>query len=397
MSQIEKLIEKFIPKGVTIVPLSQICAVKTGEGISKDLISSNPGNYPVINSGREPLGFYSKFNTDNDPIGITSRGAGVGSITWCEGRYFRGNLNYSVTIIDKKRLSVRFLYFWLMANQKKIHALCTFEAIPALNKVNLDTLCVPIPPIEIQNEIVKILDTFSELEAELEAELAAELEARIKQFSYILNRVFDNDAIRLSGAKKLSELGEFDRGSGLQKTDFSEEGTGCIHYGQIYTRFGSYTESVLTYVPHELASKLKKVKQGNLIITTTSENIEDVCKAVVWLGHEEIVIGGHSCVYRHSMDPLFATYLFRSRLFQDQKNSFVQGTKVKDIKPAQVGEILVYVPDLKTQRVIGKQLQEFDKLIVDVAIGLPAEINARKKQYEYYRDKLLTFKELESV
>jgi type I restriction enzyme S subunit len=148
-------------------------------------------------------------------------------------------------------------------------------------------------------------------------------------------------------------------------------------------------------VSEALATKLKKVKQGNLIITTTSENIQDVCKAVAWLGESEIVIGGHSCVYRHNLDPLFATYLFRSRLFQDQKNSYVQGTKVKDIKPVQIGKIEVYVPPMKRQIEIGLMMRNFDALLQDVSIGLPAEIAARRQQYEYYRNKLLTFKKLE--
>ena len=150
-----------------------------------------------------------------------------------------------------------------------------------------------------------------------------------------------------------------------------------------------------TYVPEALAARLKKVDQGNLVITTTSENIQDVCKAVAWLGESEIVIGGHSCVYRHDLDPLFATYLFRSRLFQDQKNSYVQGTKVKDIKPAQIGKIEVYVPPMKKQIEIGLMMRNFDALLQDASIGLPAEIAARRQQYEYYRGKLLTFKELE--
>ena len=100
-------------------------------------------------------------------------------------------------------------------------------------------------------------------------------------------------------------------------------------------------------------------------------------------------------MYRHNLDPLFATYLFKSRLFQDQKDSYVQGTKVKDIKPAQIGKIEVYVPPMKKQIEIGLKMRKFDALLHDISMGLPAEIAARRQQYEYYRTKLLTFKELE--
>jgi type I restriction enzyme S subunit len=212
-----------------------------------------------------------------------------------------------------------------------------------------------------------------------------------------LDNTFDNPKIRKFPAHSLSELGEFDRGNGMLKSDFSEQGIGCIHYGQIYTKFGSYTDNVISFVPETLAAKLKKVETGNLVVTTTSENIEDVCKTVVWLGMEDIVIGGHSCVYRHKMDPLFATYLFRSRNFQGQKNAYVQGTKVKDIKLSQIGKIQVFVPDIEAQRIIGIQLQSFDKLTSDINVGLPAEIASRRKQYEYYRNKLLTFKPLDAA
>ena len=90
-------------------PLDIITQIKTGQSVSKQIISTNPGEYPVINSGREPLGYLDKWNTENDPIGITTRGAGVGSITWQDGKYFRGNLNYSVSINNNKQLKTRYL------------------------------------------------------------------------------------------------------------------------------------------------------------------------------------------------------------------------------------------------------------------------------------------------
>ena len=78
-------------------PLGTVTTIKAGQLVNKQMISSNPGEYPVINSGREPLGFICKWNTDHDPVGITTRGAGVGSVTWQDGKYFRGNLNYAVS------------------------------------------------------------------------------------------------------------------------------------------------------------------------------------------------------------------------------------------------------------------------------------------------------------
>ena len=155
---------------VVWVPLGDVVSIKTGESVSKQIISNNPGVYPVINSGREPLGFIAEWNTENDPIGITTRGAGVGSVTWQEGKYFRGNLNYSVSIKSCTKMSVRYLYHLLMFMQSEIQALCTFDGIPALNAGNLKQLPIPIPcsndpkrSLAIQAEIVRILDKFDAL------------------------------------------------------------------------------------------------------------------------------------------------------------------------------------------------------------------------------------------
>lgn len=160
--------------------LGEIANIKTGGAVSKKLIADKPGIYPVINSGKDPLGFIDSWNTENDPIGITTRGAGVGSVTWQEGRYFRGNLNYSVTVRSLSVVSIRFLYHLLLNLQKEIHSLCTFDGIPALNASNLKKLEIPIPPLAVQEEVVRVLDTFTTLEAELEAEL----DCRKRQYEY---------------------------------------------------------------------------------------------------------------------------------------------------------------------------------------------------------------------
>lgn len=171
--------------------LGEVVQIKTGELVSKSIIAENLGDYPVINSGRDPLGFINIWNTDNDPIGVTSRGAGVGSITWQEGKYFRGNLNYSVSIKDFSILNTRFLYHLLLQRQVDIQSLCTYQGIPALNAVNLKKLLIPIPPLSVQQEIVRILDKFTTLEAELDAEL----DCRKRQYEYYRNKLLSFDML----------------------------------------------------------------------------------------------------------------------------------------------------------------------------------------------------------
>ena len=187
MSKIDDLIKELCSGGVKVKELGDIAVVKTGQAINKTMIQNSPGDYPVVNSGKDPLGYYKNYNTEDDPIGVTSRGAGVGSVTWYEGRYFRGNLNYSVTIKEKREIMNRYLFHLLLNNQNSIQVLATYDGIPALNASNLKKLSVSVPPLEVQKEIVRVLDSFTELEAELEA--------RKKQYEYYRNTLltFEDD------------------------------------------------------------------------------------------------------------------------------------------------------------------------------------------------------------
>lgn len=191
--------------------------------------------------------------------------------------------------------------------------------------------------------------------------------------------------------KQLGEVGTFTRGSGLQKKDFVENGVSCVHYGEIYKYYGTSTTSTRSAITPELAGRLKKARTGDLIITTTSENIEDVCSALVWLGDGEVAIGGHSCVYRHTLDPMFAAYYFQSRAFQDQKRKHVSGTKVKDIRMGDLATVVVPVPSLSVQREIAALLESMELLEAELEAELRAELEACRQQYEHYRTTLLTF------
>lgn len=170
--------------GVEWRALGDLTRIKTGQSVNKNMIAANPGQHPVINSGRDPLGFLDDWNTENDPIGITSRGAGVGSVTWQEGRYFRGNLNYSVTIKSENDLNLHYLYHILEQLQPKIKELCTFDGIPALNAANLKKLRIPIPALAEQARIATILDNFDALTTSLSEGLPREIALRQQQYEH---------------------------------------------------------------------------------------------------------------------------------------------------------------------------------------------------------------------
>ncbi|EFC74851.1 type I restriction modification DNA specificity domain protein [Segatella buccae D17] len=192
-------------------------------------------------------------------------------------------------------------------------------------------------------------------------------------------------------AMPLGELGTFTRGSGLQKKDFTPAGIGCIHYGQIYTYYGTCAKKTKSFVSQELALKARKAKYGDLVIATTSENDEDVCKAVAWLGDEDIAISGDACFYTHTMNPKYVAYYFQTEQFQKQKRSFITGTKVRRVNTKDLAKIEIPVPPLAEQQRIVAILDDFDTLTTSISEGLPKEIELRRKQYEYYRDQLLSF------
>jgi type I restriction enzyme S subunit len=194
--------------------------------------------------------------------------------------------------------------------------------------------------------------------------------------------------------KTLGEVGKFVRGSGMLKSDFTDSGVGCIHYGQIYTHYGFAADKVKTYVSAELAKKLRKAKKGDIVIATTSENIEDVCKTVVWLGSEEIAISGETYIYKPTQNPKFIAYYLQTHAFQAFKRKNMTGAKVIRLHGDKLKKFKIPIPSLKEQERIVGILDKFDALVNDISVGLPAEIEARITQYEHYRGKLLNFKSI---
>ncbi|PPH54185.1 restriction endonuclease subunit S [Rathayibacter sp. AY1E2] len=187
--------------------------------------------------------------------------------------------------------------------------------------------------------------------------------------------------------KTLGDIARLVRGNGMPKTDLTDQGVGAIHYGQIYTRYRVWTTKTISFVSPETATKLAKAEPGDIIITNTSENVEDVGKAVAWLGNEPIVTGGHATVIKHREDPKYLSYWFQSESFFVQKKALATGTKVIDVSAKQLMKVRIPVPPLEVQREIVRILDQFTQLEAE----LEAELEARRRQYQYYRGSLLAF------
>ena len=183
--------------------------------------------------------------------------------------------------------------------------------------------------------------------------------------------------------KTLGEVGTFVRGTSFQKKDFEEKGIGCIHYGEIYTRYDLSTQKTFSFLNEEIANKARKAGYGDLIIATTSENDDDVCKSVVWLGTENVVVSNDACYYHHTLNPKYVAYFFRTDEFQKQKRAYITGTKVKRVNANDLARIILPIPPLRVQARIVEILDKFTQL--------EAELEARNKQYDFYRNRLLDF------
>jgi type I restriction enzyme S subunit len=198
--------------------------------------------------------------------------------------------------------------------------------------------------------------------------------------------------------RTLGELGTFIRGSGIQKSDFTESGTGCIHYGQIHTHYGTWATETKSFISHEFATPLRKAQKGDLVIATTSEDDEAVAKAVAWLGMEAVAVSNDAYIYRHAANPKYMSYFFQTEFFQSQKRAHITGTKVRRISGDNLAKIQIPIPcpdntkkSLEIQAEIVLILDTFTELTVKLTTELTAELTARKKQQNYYRDRLLSF------
>ena len=313
------------------------------------------------------------------------------SIQYVSGKFWANN--HVHVIRGKSGMNTRYLYHYLCI--VNFMTFLTGGGRAKLTKGKMVEIQIPIPcpenpkkSLEIQAEIVRILDTFTELTTELSTELTA----RKKQYNYYRDQLLsfkEGEVDHLPMGHE--DIGEFIRGGGLQKKDFTETGVGCIHYGQIYTHYGTYTDKTKTNVSKEFFKKARKAKSGDLVIATTSENDEDLCKAVAWLGSEDIAVSSDACFYRHKLNPKYVSYFFQTEQFHKQKRQYITGAKVRRVNADNLAKILIPIPSPEEQARIVAILDKFDTLTNSISEGLPREIALRQQQYEYYRDLLLSF------
>ena len=370
--------------------LCEVSEIEKGKQLNKALLAET-GEYPVINGGINPSGYWHEYNNEANTIVISQGGASAGYVNWMTTPFFAGAHAYVVkaneTLVQK-----RYAYHFLKINQVKFMQNQYGAGIPALAKSDLANLLIPIPPLSVQTEIVRILDALTALTSELTSELIL----RQKQYEYYREKLLSFDSLELLGGVvqwvKLIDLGELIRGNGLQKKDFTETGVPAIHYGQIYTYYGTFATKTKSFVSPELAKKLKKAKYGDVLIAGTSENLKDVMKPLGWLG-SEIAFSGDMFAFRPNkrVNTKYLTYILQTERFYKFKEKYAQGTKVIRVKADNFLNYEIPLPTFEEQQRIVSILDKFETLTNSITEGLPLAIEQSQKRYEYYRELLLNF------
>ncbi|MHA3683172.1 restriction endonuclease subunit S [Leucobacter sp. HY1908] len=390
MSRIDDLIAEHCPDGVTQLRVGDsVSVVATPRGIKRSLYQKG-SKFAIVDQGQSLVAGF----TDDAALLLPESqyivfGDHTRAVKWIDFPFAVGADGTKVLLANEDLLP-KFAYYALenliIADRGYNRHWSVVREMP-----------IPVPPIEVQRAIVEVLDTFSKLEAELKAELEAELEARKQQYEYYLNQLLTPQSLDRDACIPMGEIGVFTRGRRFTKGDVAESGIPSIHYGEIYTEYGASATQAVREVRADLQDQLRFAQPNDVVFAGVGETVEDVGKAVAWLGDHPVAVHDDTFFFTSKLNPKYVAYFSQTNEFNLQKESRVARGKVKRLSSAGLAAIRIPILRLEEQRRIVAILDKFDALVNDLSVGLPAELAARRQQYEYYRDKLLTFKELEAA
>ena len=386
MSKLDELIKELCPNGVEYKELGEIVKSQRGKTITKELIKD--GDIPVISGGQKPAYYHNESNRKGEVITVAGSGAYAGFVMYWDKPIFVSDA-FSIEC-DKSYLNIKYIYYFLQNNQMKIHSLKKGGGVPHVYFKDMQKFLVPVPPLEVQNEIVRILDNFTALTAELTAELTA----RKKQYSWYRDYLlkFENKVKMV----KIGDLFEFKNGINKDKGSFGK-GTPIINYVNVYKKNKIYFEDLKGLVEASNDELVRYgVKRGDVFFTRTSETIEEIGYTSVLLEDiENCVFSGFLLRARPITDLLLPEYCAYCFSTSNIRNTIIKKSTYTTralTNGTSLSQIEIPLPPLEVQKRIVEVLGNFEKICNDLNIGLPAEIEARQKQYEFYRNFLLTFK-----
>lgn len=390
MTKLEELINELCPDGVEYKKLADVCNFNRGTS----LVSKNAksGNIPVISGGQKPAFYHNVANRTGTTITVAGSGAYAGYVSiWYEPIFVCDA--FSVEPKNADELDIKYLYHYLTNNQNKIYNKKTGAGIPHVHGKDIAKFSIPLPPLSIQSEIVHILDSFTLLTAELTAELTA----RQKQYAFyrdylldfsnedVTKKIPDIDCSQVK-TLRLDEVAQIYDGT-HQTPNYKDSGIPFISVENIKDIYGSKK-----YISEEDFNKYKIKPQINDVFMTRIGSIGD---CAILDKQADLAYYVSLALIRPNTDIVISKYLkyvIESRFGRKElrKRTLVNAVPIK-INKNDIGKIELPIPPLSVQENIVKILDRLDKLNNDMSEGLPAEIEARKKQYEYYRDTLLSF------
>ena len=391
MSKLETLIAELCPDGVEIRCLEDCCNLLDKKRKPVTKASREAGKYPYYgaNGVQDYVSDYIFDGTfvlvGEDGSVITKSGTPV--VTWAEGKIWVNN--HAHIIEEKDGVMLRYLYHYIQTIDvtSLIHG-----NIPKLTGGDFKALKIAVPPLEVQREIVRVLDSFTLLTAELTAELTA----RKKQYSFYRDKMlnFGNKA----PIYRLSELCESIADGDHMPPPKSDDGIPFITISNV-TEYHDIDFENTMYVPESYYNSLaekRRPRKGDILYTVVGSYGIPVCIE----NDKKFVFQRHIAILRPNNAIVKSKYLFhamQSTDFKIQADKLAKGAAQKTIALSSLAKMYMPVPDMNVQERIVNVLDNFEAICTDLNIGLPAEIEARQKQYEYYRDLLLTFAETGST
>ena len=362
MSRLDELVQELCPNGVTYKKLVDAVSIERGKRVVRSQLSTS-GKYPVYQNSLTPLGYHTDYNYNANTTFIIVAGA-AGEIGFSDKAFWAADDCF--TVVCPENVLNRYIYHLLLNNQNQLASKVRKASIPRLSRSAIENLVIPIPPLDVQREIVRILDNFTNLTAELTAELTA----RKNQYEFYRDKLLTYDS--KTKIMPLKDVAEIERGTRVVRSQLTEDG--------LYPVF----QNALT--PMGYNDKANRLGNNTFLICAGAAGQIGYSDVDFWAADD--------CYTFKCCEKLENRYLFHVlKNNQHRIDAQVRRASIPRISREAVGNIRIPIPPLDVQNRIVNVLDNFEKICSDLNIGLPAEIEARQKQYEYYRDKLLTFAE----
>ena len=404
----DRLLERKTTK-VNFCTVENICEISRGKVISKDFIKENYGEYPVYSSQTENngvLGWISTFDYDGEYLTWTTDGANAGTVFYRKGRF---NITNVCGLLKPKNseINIRYLYFALKLVAKKY--VVQGMGNPKLMSNVMGKIKIPVPPLDVQNRIVNVLDNFEKICSDLNIGLPAEIEARQKQYEYYRDKLL---TFTENGNTILSRAEQSRAEQSRAEQSRAEQSRALIKLMQYVFGYAMLPLSEIANVFRGEYITKKNEKAGNVPVILGGQEPAYYIDRANHTGEIVAVArsGASAGFVSYWDEPIFITdgfgyevkkevaipkylyYVLKNK--EIELNGMKRGAGVPHVSGERLGEINLPVPPIGEQKRVVSILDRFDAICNDLTGGLPAEMEARQKQYEYYRDKLLSFKEL---